>query len=157
MIAAVAGMVLAAGCAEQGERPEEGETGAPADTAEAGEELERQPITAEHPYETIPVIDAYYEGEKPWGGGPFHYQIDILDSVPGESVYSPLRNPQLVAWKEGATPRILRSVAELEKAERNGELTIEATGAIVNAPVVKWPGDYLGGDARLQASGGRTI
>lgn len=96
------------------------------------------------------------EGRKPWGGGPFGYQIDILGSVPGDSGYTALRNPQLVTWKEGATPRILRSVAELEEAERNGELTIEATGVIVNAPVVKWPGDYLGGDARLEGRGART-
>lgn len=79
------------------------------------------------------------EGVKPWGGGPFHYQIDIIESVPDDEGYTPLRNPHLVTWAEGAEPRILKSVAELREAERNGELTIERTDVIVNAPVVAWP------------------
>jgi len=73
---------------------------------------------------------------QPWGGGPFHYQIDIFDSVPGDENYTPLRNPHLVTWKEEATPRVLRSEAELLEAQRNGELTIEPTPVVVNAPVV---------------------
>lgn len=204
-IAVVAGLALAVGCEQQEERPAEREVEAASETNRSTQEPQRRPITAEHPYATIPVIDAYHEGEKawfihtdvsdsamakrltgmvgyrtlhssplgaidpatvgkiyvfkngvsredrePWGGGPFGYQIDILGSVPGDSEYTALRNPQLVTWKEDATPRIVRSVEELERAERDGELTIEATGVIVNAPVVKWPGDYLGGDARLE-------
>lgn len=31
----------------------------------------------------------------------------------------------------------------------NGELAIERTRVIVNAPIVKWPTDHLAGDARL--------
>lgn len=73
---------------------------------------------------------------RPWGGGPFHNQIDILDSVPGDEDYTPLRNPHLVTWNEDASPRVLRSEEELLQAERNGELTIESTAVIVNAPVV---------------------
>lgn len=90
------------------------------------------------------------EGVKPWGGGPFGYQIDIFDSVPGDDGYTPLRNPQLVTWLEAATPRILTSVAELLEAEANGELSIKPTGVIVSAPVVRWPTDYLGGQSRIE-------
>ena len=159
---------------------------------------------AEDEYETIPVIDAYYEGEKmwfihtdvsdekmaqmltmmvgyrtihvprlgeiseekvgkfyvftngidqkdakPWGGGPLGYQIDIFESVPGDEGYMPLRSPQLVTWKETATPRILKSLEELRQAEESGELTIRPSGVIVNVPVVRWPTDYLGGGSHL--------
>ncbi len=160
---------------------------------------------AQDQYETLPVIDAYYEGKKlwfihtdvsdeqmaqrltmmvgyrtiysprladvpaekvgkfyvftngvsqrgvkPWGGGPLGYQIDIFESVPGDEDYTPLRNPHLVTWKESATPRILTSLAELLEAEENGELSISPTNVIVNAPVVRWPTDYMGGRSKIE-------
>ena len=76
--------------------------------------------------------------EKPWGGGPFFYQIDIFDSIPGDEEYTALRNPHSVTWDDSATPRILTSVEELFAAEKAGELVIEPTDVIVNAPVVRW-------------------
>lgn len=78
-------------------------------------------------------------GVEPWGGGPFGYQIDILDSVPGDAAYTPLRNPHVVRWHEDADPEILRSVDGLMEAKRDGRLSIRRTDVIVNAPVVKWP------------------
>ena len=162
-------------------------------------------LALEDPYKTLPVIDAYYAGEKlwfihtdvsdeqmaqrltnmvgfhtvysprlrdiprgnvgkfyvftngisqegvePWGGGPLGYHIDIFESVPGDAGYTPLRNPHLVTWTEPATPRILMSVAELLEAERNGELVIKPTNVIVNAPVVRWPTDYLSGRSKIE-------
>ena len=153
-------------------------------------------------YEKIPVIDAYYNGEKlwfihtdvtspemaerltkmvnyktlyvpahaeaiepnklaklylfangvdqrdtePWGGGPFNYQIDIFDSIPGDEGYTSLRQPHVVTWTENTTPRILKSEEELLAAEAAGELAIKPTGVVVNVPVVRWPG----GSARLE-------
>lgn len=81
---------------------------------------------------------------EPWGGGPFGYQIDILDSVPGDNEYTPLRHPNVVAWKEGADPEILESVDQLMAAKRAGRLTIKPTNMVVTAPVVSWPGDPFG-------------
>lgn len=43
---------------------------------------------------------------------------------------------QLVIWNEAAAPRVLRSEEEILQAECAGELTIEPTDVIVNAPVV---------------------
>lgn len=77
---------------------------------------------------------------KPWGGGPFHYQIDVFDSVPGDAGYSPLRNPHRVTWGGQAQPRVLKTEQEILEAEQKGELTIEPTKMIVNAPIVDWPG-----------------
>ncbi|MBI2038044.1 MAG: hypothetical protein HYT15_03925 [Candidatus Magasanikbacteria bacterium] len=84
------------------------------------------------------------EGAKPWGGGPFGYQIDVFDSIPGQDGYTPLRNPYIVAWNESATPRILKSVDEILTAERNGEITVTQSDVIVNAPVVQWQNNIQG-------------
>lgn len=161
-----------------------------------------KPISEANPYERIPVIDGYHEGEriwflhtdvsnkemaekmttmvnykvhyseklgmldhdkaghlyvftngvdhkgkKPWSGGPFFAQIDVFDSIPGDPDYTPIRHPHLVTWNEGATPRILKSVAEIEAAEAKGEVTIaKPEGVLVNVPIVKWPG----GNSRLE-------
>src|SRR3989344_1945862 len=80
---------------------------------------------------------------KPWGGGPFGYQIDVFDSVPGQEEYSPLRNPYIVTWNADATARILRSVDEILTAERNSELTITQSDIIVNAPIVQWQDNMM--------------
>ena len=42
------------------------------------------------------------------------------------------------------------SLAELLEAENNGELTIRPTNVIVNAPVVRWPTDYLSGRSKIE-------
>ena len=158
-------------------------------------------ISEDNPYERIPVIDAYYEGQKiwflhtdvadegmskkltkmvnyathnapklgefdhekagtlyvftngvsqkdvkPWGGGPFNYQIDVFDSIPGDPNYTPIRHPHLVSWNDDAEPRILKSVSKIEEAIANGEITIKKPeGVLVNVPIVKWPG----GQSRL--------
>ncbi len=89
-------------------------------------------------------------GEKPWQGGPFGFQLDIFDSIPGDPDYTPIRSPALVTWADSAAPRILKSVEELLEAEQNGELTIQQTDILVSVPIVRWPGDYLGGQSSLE-------
>lgn len=74
------------------------------------------------------------------GTGPFGHQPDILGAVPGIDGYSPLHEIHLVRWKESAEPRELRTVAAIKEVQANGELTIKATGTVVNAPVLAWPG-----------------
>ncbi len=77
-------------------------------------------------------------GSEPYGGGPFMYQIDVFDSVPNQMEYSQFRIPHLVTWNDNSTPRILTSVYEILEAETNGELTIQTTENVVNAPMVVW-------------------
>ena len=80
-------------------------------------------------------------GSEPYGGGPFMYQIDVFDSIPNQIEYSPFRVPHLVTWGDNSTPRILTSVDEILEAETNGELTIQETDNVVNAPMVVWKSD----------------
>ncbi|MFB6273590.1 MAG: hypothetical protein ABEL51_11920 [Salinibacter sp.] len=76
------------------------------------------------------------------GTGPFGHQPDVLGAVPGDEGYSPLHEIHLVRWTESAEPRELRSAAALKEAQANGALTIEATGTVVNSPVLAWPGGH---------------
>lgn len=77
-------------------------------------------------------------GMGPYGGGPFMFQIDIFDSVPGKDGYSQFRVPHLVTWNTDANPKVLTSEKELLEAQQKGELVIEPTDKIVNAPIVVW-------------------
>jgi len=77
-------------------------------------------------------------GSEPYGGGPFMYQIDVFDSIPDQMGYSQFRNPHLVTWSENSSPRLLTSVEELLEAEANGEVSIEKTDLVVNAPMIVW-------------------
>jgi len=80
-------------------------------------------------------------GSGPYGGGPFFFQIDIFDSVPGMDEYNQFRVPQLVTWNEDSNPTLLTSIEDLFEAEANGELSIELTDFVVNAPMVVWTSD----------------
>lgn len=93
---------------------------------------------AQIPKSALATVYVFTNGVK--GDGPFGFQADIFDSVPGDEGYSPLRAISLVSWKEGAAPRELRSVEELNEAGSRGELTIQPRGVVVNMPVLTWPG-----------------
>jgi len=80
-------------------------------------------------------------GTGPYGGGPFLFQIDVFDSVPGQEEYSQFRVPQLVSWNEDSTPRVLTSTEEILQATRNDELSIQPTENVVNAPMIVWKSD----------------
>ncbi len=77
-------------------------------------------------------------GTGPYGGGPFMFQIDIFDTVPGQDEYSEFRVPQLVTWNDNSAPRILTSVDELLQAETNGDLSINSADFVVHLPMIIW-------------------
>lgn len=78
-------------------------------------------------------------GSGPYGGGPFMFQIDVFNSIPGQTNYSNFRMPHLVTWNDNATARILTAEEEILEAEANGELTVKNTGSvIVNVPIIAW-------------------
>ncbi len=69
-------------------------------------------------------------------GSPMGFQLGIASALPGEKGYSPLFQLNFVKWNDNATPRILKSVAEVISAEANGELTIAKTDIVINSPAV---------------------
>jgi hypothetical protein len=77
-------------------------------------------------------------GEAP--AGPLGFQADVFDSVPGDDGYSPLRRLHMVTWADDAEPRLLTGAEGIRDAETAGEVTIEVTGAVINAPLLSWPG-----------------
>ena len=77
-------------------------------------------------------------GEGPMG--PFGFQPDVFEDPPGSPGYTPLRSVVLVAWVDEARARLLKSAAEVEEALKNGDITLEEPGVIVNMPMVTWPG-----------------
>ena len=76
------------------------------------------------------------------GSGVMGFQPAIFDSRAGDAVWSPLWNHFTLQWKDGVTPRVLTSEAEVEAAlaageveEFNGTPDTHPGGFIVNCPV----------------------
>lgn len=96
------------------------------------------PGLARVPRELLTKVYVFKNGIA--GPGPFKFQADVFDNPPGTRGYSPLRAVNLVTWKNEAAARELRSAAEVKKALDAGELVVEQPGAVVNMPLLTWPG-----------------
>jgi hypothetical protein len=70
------------------------------------------------------------------GPNPFGFQMNIIDTVPGEPGYSPLWLHTFVEWKEGVEPSELTSEDEVLAAQEAGEVTLETTDLVINCPVI---------------------
>lgn len=96
---------------------------------------------AEVPESARGTVWVFRNGTKPDGAtGPFGFQPDVFDTVPGNPGYSPLRTVQLVSWTDTADARVLRSAQEIRRAEAAGQLRVEPTRIVVNMPITRWPG-----------------
>ncbi len=79
-------------------------------------------------------------------------QRNVINTVPGRADYSPLWQVRKATWSDGATPRVLRSAAQVKAAAAAGDLTIARTTTVVNCPVLGF------GQVRHAGfSGGKTI
>ena len=63
-------------------------------------------------------------------------QHNIIDTVPGQADYSPLWQINMVTFKAGTTPHLLKSKAAVDAAVKAGEVTIKSTATVVNCPVL---------------------
>lgn len=98
------------------------------------------PKLAGAPEELLANVYVFTNGVE--GDGPFGFQPDVFDAVPGDEGYSPLRAVNLVTWQEGAEARVLGSAEEVQEAESAGEISIERSRVVVNMPVLVWPGGH---------------
>lgn len=105
-----------------------------------GPQVVEVPRLAQVPEAVMGKVYVFTNGVS--GGGPLGFQPDVFDSVPGDADYTPLRAIHLVSWKAGAVPRELRSAEEVRAAEVQGQMTITRPGAVVNMPVLSWPGGH---------------
>jgi hypothetical protein len=78
-------------------------------------------------------------------------QRNVIDVAPGDRGYTPLWRVVMVTWSEDATPRILRSAADVRRAARMGEVTLDQTQTVVNCPVLGFGQKRTLGFARGQA------
>jgi hypothetical protein len=63
-------------------------------------------------------------------------QRNVIDTVPGRRDYTPLWAVRAVTWKDGVTPRVLRSRRAVDAAVRAGQATVKAMPIVVNCPVL---------------------
>lgn len=96
------------------------------------------PSLARVPTDLLADVYVFSNGVK--GDGPFGFQLDVFDSVPGDPRYTPLRSVMLVSWEDGVSPRVLDSVEEVRAAVDRGEVTVRRPGVVVNVPILIWPG-----------------
>lgn len=72
-------------------------------------------------------------------------QHNIVDTVPGQADYSPLWQINMVTFKSGVTPYLLRSKADVDAAVSKGDVTVQATDTVVNCPVLGFGQKRVGG------------
>ena len=99
------------------------------------------PLLSQTPEAALSQAYAFTNGIP--GKGPFGFQIPVLSAKPGDAGYSPLLQINTVTWKDGSSPRELKSVQEIMGAEKNGSLTVNKTGIVVNHPAIKWQGGQM--------------
>jgi len=99
------------------------------------------PALKNAPPQSLANIYVFRNGIK--GSGPLGFQPNVADSQPGDPGYSPLWRINNVEWKQGVSPKELKSETDILFAQKNGELTISSSDAIVNCPFVYWHGGSL--------------
>lgn len=99
------------------------------------------PSLAKAPDEMLARVYVFTNGLTDTGSlGPLGFQPDVFEKPPGDAGYSPLRKLVLVTWDDDTYARLLTSAGEVEKAARNGDVTLEQPGVVVNMPMITWPG-----------------
>src|SRR5215469_12314929 len=99
------------------------------------------PALKNAPPQSLANIYVFRNGIK--GSGPLGFQLNVADSQPGDPGYSPLWRINNVEWKQGVSPKELKSETDILSAQKNGDLTISSSDTIVNCPFVYWHGGSL--------------
>lgn len=99
------------------------------------------PALGNAPPQSLGNIYVFTNGIK--GPGPLGFQPNIADSQPGDPGYSPLWRINNVEWKQGISPREIKSETDILSGQKNGELTVTPSNKVVNCPFVQWHGGSL--------------
>ena len=67
-------------------------------------------------------------------------QPSVFDNPPETEGYSPLRRINMVTWVNETKARELKTAAEVLAAAEAGELKIQETEVVINAPFIVWDG-----------------
>jgi len=97
---------------------------------------------SEVPIDSTASVYVFTNGVGPDGMaamGPFGFQPDVFDSVPGDEGYSPLRRVTTVTWVDPSGAETLTSLVAVDKAGQDGLVTLEQTDIVVNMPLLRWP------------------
>lgn len=100
------------------------------------------PGLADAPDDAVGELFAFTNGVQPEDtpAGPFGFQPDVFDSIPGDDGYSPLRRLVTVTWQDEADAEVLTSAEQIEEAVDAGEVTLERSDTVINAPMLSWAG-----------------
>ena len=111
------------------------------DTSDASFARERKLV---HAPKIAPMAEAKLSGEL--------FLIDdqpaVVSSQPGRNDYTPAWRVRRASWTSQS--RTLDSVEDVRAAARAGDLTVEETNVVLNAPIVKWAGGALAVDGKLR-------
>ena len=96
------------------------------------------PSLADVPLESQANVYSFTNGVE--GESMSGLQPSVFDSPPGTEGYTPLRRLNMVSWVDETKARELKTAAEVLDAAEAGELTIQQTGVVINAPFIVWDG-----------------
>ena len=100
------------------------------------------PALGKAPASVLAQIYVFKNGVK--GGGVLGFQPNVVDSIPGESKYSPLWKINFVEWKDASSATVLGSEDGIMAALNQDKVMITPTSVVVNCPIVQWSGDKEG-------------
>lgn len=100
------------------------------------------PALAKSPDSSLAQIYIFKNGVK--GTGILGFQPNVVDSIPGDSKYSPLWRVNFVEWKDQSTATVLGSDDDIQNAASQGKVTITQSKVVVNCPIVQWNGNKEG-------------
>lgn len=110
-------------------------------TAMMGSPVVTVPELAGTPEAALAPVYVFTNGVETEGArGPLGFQPDVFDTVPGDPGYTPLRQLVKVTWARDADPELLTSEDQITEALDAGELSLQRTDVVVNAPLLTWPG-----------------
>lgn len=99
------------------------------------------PSLEEMPAEALSPVYVFTNGVKPQDTplGPLNFQPDVFATAPSDDDYTPMRQVVEATWTDEDQARVLKSVADIEQAEADGQLTLQPTEVVIVAPLLTWP------------------